>query len=132
MSFAFNRIWTKRINKSMEVNFEKDYTSYKSYYEEFINSAAREYYKQKYRESKQEETRGDFLKDPLYSYFATLNLHSKTTEEELTRQFRKLCKKYHPDLNSGDSEPVRKNKSEKLKKIIEAYKYIKSYRQKIV
>lgn len=114
----------------MEINYEKDYSFNKSYYEEFINNAGREYYKQNNKESKQKEECDDFLKDPLYSYYTILNLYSRTSDEEITRQFRKLCKKYHPDLNSGDSERVRTEKTEKLKKIIEAYKYIKSYRYK--
>ena len=34
--------------------------------------------------------------------FAVLGLSSSATEDEIKSAYRKLAKKYHPDLNPGD------------------------------
>ena len=48
--------------------------------------------------------------------FSVLGLSSSATEDEIKSAYRKLAKKYHPDLNPGD-----KIAEEKMKEINEAY-----------
>ena len=48
--------------------------------------------------------------------FAVLGLSSSATEDEIKSAYRKLAKKYHPDLNPGD-----KTAEEKMKEVNEAY-----------
>jgi curved DNA-binding protein len=48
-------------------------------------------------------------------YYKILGVDRKASDKELKKAFRKLARKYHPDVNSGDSEAV-----EMFKKINEA------------
>src|SRR5215470_7250815 len=48
-------------------------------------------------------------------YYAILGVKKKATAEEIRKAFRKLARKYHPDVNPGD-----KKAEEKFKEISEA------------
>ena len=48
--------------------------------------------------------------------FAVLGVSSSATEDEIKAAYRKLAKKYHPDLNPGD-----KNAEQKMREVNEAY-----------
>src|SRR5271157_1871546 len=48
-------------------------------------------------------------------YYADLGVKKTATAEEIRKAFRKLARKYHPDVNPGD-----KTAEEKFKKISEA------------
>lgn len=48
--------------------------------------------------------------------FSVLGVSSSATEDEIKTAYRKLAKKYHPDLNPGD-----KSAEEKMKEVNEAY-----------
>ena len=48
--------------------------------------------------------------------FAVLGVSSSATEDEIKSAYRKLAKKYHPDLNPGD-----KNAEQKMREVNEAY-----------
>lgn len=48
--------------------------------------------------------------------FAVLGVSSSATEDEIKAAYRKLAKKYHPDLNPGD-----KTAEEKMREVNEAY-----------
>ncbi len=48
--------------------------------------------------------------------FATLGVSSSATEDEIKSAYRKLAKKYHPDLNPGD-----KAAEEKMREVNDAY-----------
>ena len=48
--------------------------------------------------------------------FSVLGISSTATEDEIKSAYRKLAKKYHPDLNPGD-----KNAEQKMKEVNEAY-----------
>lgn len=48
-------------------------------------------------------------------YYATLGVKKTATQEEIRKAFRKLARKYHPDVNPGD-----KRAEEKFKEISEA------------
>ena len=49
-------------------------------------------------------------------YYEVLGLSKGCSEEELKKAYRKLAKKYHPDVNPGD-----KDAESKFKEINEAY-----------
>jgi DnaJ-class molecular chaperone len=52
-------------------------------------------------------------------YYQVLGLPRTATEEEIRKEFRKLARKYHPDLNPGN-----KSAEEKFKEINEAYEVL--------
>lgn len=56
-------------------------------------------------------------KDP----YSILGVERGASEEEITKAYRKLAKKYHPDLNPGD-----KIAEEKMREINSAYEEIKN------
>lgn len=57
------------------------------------------------------------MKDP----YEVLGVPRGASDEEVTKAYRKLAKKYHPDLNPGDAQA-----EEKMREINEAYDLIKS------
>src|SRR5579885_1703306 len=52
-------------------------------------------------------------------YYQTLGVSKNATDKELKAAFRKLARKYHPDINPGD-----KQSEEKFKEINEAYEVL--------
>ncbi|MQG18584.1 MAG: J domain-containing protein [SAR202 cluster bacterium] len=60
-------------------------------------------------------------------YYGVLGVSRNSTEEEIQKAYRKLARKYHPDLNQGD-----KSSEKKFKEINEAYEVLgdKNSRQK--
>src|SRR3981189_1691215 len=52
-------------------------------------------------------------------YYEVLVLPRTATEEEIRREYRKLARKYHPDVNPGD-----KSAEDKFKEINEAYEVL--------
>ena len=50
------------------------------------------------------------------SYYELLGVERKATAKDIRTAFRKLARKYHPDLNPGD-----KSAEEKFKQLQEAY-----------
>jgi molecular chaperone DnaJ len=50
------------------------------------------------------------------NYYEILGVDEKASNEDIKNAFRKLSKKYHPDVNNGD-----KSSEEKFKEIAEAY-----------
>ncbi len=49
-------------------------------------------------------------------YYKTLNVDKKADEKSIKESYRKLARKFHPDLNPGN-----KRAEEKFKEINEAY-----------
>jgi molecular chaperone DnaJ len=54
--------------------------------------------------------------NPKHDYYETLGVPRKATAKDIRTAFRKLARKYHPDLNPGD-----KAAEEKFKQLQEAY-----------
>src|SRR5437764_9051215 len=52
-------------------------------------------------------------------YYKILNISREATADEIKKAFRKLARKYHPDVNPGD-----KKSEEKFKEINEAYEVL--------
>ncbi len=52
-------------------------------------------------------------------YYEVLGVGKNASEEEIKRAYRKVAKKYHPDMNPGD-----KNAEEKFKEAAEAYEVL--------
>lgn len=53
-------------------------------------------------------------------FYATLNVKSNATEDEIKKAYRSLAKKYHPDMNKGDA-----NADKMFKEVNEAYDVLK-------
>ncbi len=58
-------------------------------------------------------------------YYKILNVSKKATIAEIKKSYRKLARKYHPDLNPGD-----KVAEKKFKEITEAYEVLKDPKKK--
>ena len=57
--------------------------------------------------------------------YKILGVSENCSDDELTKAYRKLAKKYHPDLNPGDKEAELK-----MGEINAAYEEIKNMREK--
>src|SRR5438045_7119240 len=53
---------------------------------------------------------------PKHDYYETLGVPRKAESEDIRKSYRKLARKYHPDLNPGD-----KSSEERFKNVQEAY-----------
>ena len=52
-------------------------------------------------------------------YYEVLGVDKNASEAEIKRAYRKVAKKYHPDMNPGDKEA-----EEKFKEAAEAYEVL--------
>lgn len=57
-------------------------------------------------------------------YYETLGISKNATESDIKSAFRKLSRKYHPDMQSGKSDDEKKQAEEKFKEIAEAYEVL--------
>ena len=61
------------------------------------------------------------MADEKRDYYEVLGVDKSVSEDELKKAYRKMAKKYHPDLNPGDQEAARK-----MQRINAAYEQIKN------
>lgn len=54
-------------------------------------------------------------------YYKTLGVEKNASKDDITKAYRKLARKFHPDVQHGKSEAEKKEAEEKFKKINEAY-----------
>ena len=52
-------------------------------------------------------------------YYQILDVDKKASQDEIKKAYRKLARKYHPDLNPGD-----KSSEQKFKELTEAYEVL--------
>ena len=52
-------------------------------------------------------------------YYEVLGVQKGASEEEIKKAYKKMARKYHPDLNPGDKEA-----EEKFKEVKEAYEML--------
>src|ERR1017187_625692 len=56
------------------------------------------------------------MSPPKHEYYETLGVERKASVDEIRKAYRKLARKYHPDLNPGD-----KSSEDRFKNVQEAY-----------
>lgn len=54
-----------------------------------------------------------------YNPYDVLGVNPLSSMDEIKRKYRELCKRYHPDLVSGDAD--------KFEEVSKAYDYLKKY-----
>jgi len=59
---------------------------------------------------------------PFVDYYQILNINRKATNKEISAAYRKLARKWHPDLHPADEK---KEAEEKFKQVNEAYEVLK-------
>ena len=65
-----------------------------------------------------------------YNYYEILGLGKNATDEEIKSAYRRLAKKYHPDLYTTKPEAERKEAEEMFKKINHAYQVLSDPQKK--
>src|ERR1700749_3642461 len=62
---------------------------------------------------------------PKHDYYETLGVARNASEDDIRKAYRKLARKYHPDLNPGD-----KASEERFKNVQEAYDVLNDPKKK--
>lgn len=74
------------------------------------------------------EYRFDYGKQAEIDPYQVLEIDKAANNDEIKKQYRLLCKKYHPDLTSSLSENEKEETSKKMREVIDAYEKIKKAR----
>jgi len=59
-------------------------------------------------------------------YYEVLGVSRNASDTDIKSAFRKLSRKWHPDLQSGKSDSEKKEAEEKFKEVAEAYEVLSS------
>jgi DnaJ-domain-containing protein 1 len=90
------------------------------------------YYQRKYSYNNGGEYYNNYGKQEkrtdLKDCYKILGVNENSSDEEVKKRYRTLCKEYHPDTTLHYSEEMRKKYENKLKEVIEAYQEIKKAR----
>jgi len=94
--------------------------------EKLISSAARTF---RFSEQKYNELKARYAPD-FEKYYAILGIHSRASDDEIKRQYRRLVKEYHPDKIASKGLPEEFNKfaNDKFREIQDAYDAVKQER----
>ena len=94
--------------------------------EKLISSAARIF---RFSEQKYNELKARYAPD-FEKYYAILGIHSRASDDEIKRQYRKLVKEYHPDKIASKGLPEEFNKfaNDKFREIQDAYDAVRKER----
>jgi DnaJ like chaperone protein len=66
--------------------------------------------------------------EPQKDFYKILEIDRSATDEQIKKQYRTLCKKFHPDRSMNLSENEKKSNEFRMKEIIDAYDEIKKER----
>src|SRR5580693_1575371 len=65
------------------------------------------------------------MSPPKHEYYETLGVPKKASADDIRKAYRKLARKYHPDLNPGD-----KSAEDRFKNVQEAYDVLSDSKKK--
>src|SRR5215475_8850379 len=65
------------------------------------------------------------MSPPKHEYYETLGIPKSASDEDIRKAYRKLARKYHPDLNPGD-----KSAEDRFKNVQEAYDVLSDSKKK--
>src|SRR5579862_4384037 len=65
------------------------------------------------------------MSPPKHEYYETLGVPKGSSADDIRKAYRKLARKYHPDLNPGD-----KSAEERFKNVQEAYDILNDAKKK--
>lgn len=57
-------------------------------------------------------------------YYEVLGVGKNASDQEIKSSYRKLCRKWHPDMQAGKSDAEKKEAEDKFKEIAEAYEVL--------
>jgi len=124
--YSTNEVETlKKIGQQIGINI--NFSDRDDYQKSYFNDQFYEYFYNTYN-SYQNQNQNNYYRDEPKDYYKILGLKQDATNEEIKKQYRSLCKKYHPDVVNNLPESDKKNFDEKIKEIIDAYEEIKNER----
>ena len=113
----------QNIANLLNISFGNNYST-DGFYDFFNSFFNQNNYNYNYNQNYYNQT-NDFKGQPDFNAYEVLGLSKNSTNDDIKKQYRTLCKKYHPDKTNNLSEAEKKGYEEKIRKIISAYEKIK-------